>query len=169
MAAQCRREMGLNGLRDGSQGASRKCVANKPTWAALIRFSAPPCCQCRSSYRNLRLAAQLIHREARVAARLCPPEPRDHAPLMRPARVWVVQVSQSVASPYTRWRSMSRTRCLIGSGLRGSAMQRAAASCSPSLRSTAPRRASRRRQLDVAPRPRGPLADSTLTGRAVQS
>ncbi len=46
--------------------------------------------------------------------------------------------SQPSARPYTRWRNMSRTSCVISSGLRGSAMQRAAASIKPSLRSTWP-------------------------------
>ncbi len=44
----------------------------------------------------------------------------------------------SPAPGRTRRRSMSRTSCVISSGLRGSAMQRAAASIKPSLRSTWP-------------------------------
>ena len=44
----------------------------------------------------------------------------------------IVQILPAQRQPYTRWRSMSRTACVMSSGLRGSAMQRAAASISPS-------------------------------------
>lgn len=40
------------------------------------------------------------------------------------------------ATPYTRWRSMSRTPCLIRNGLRGSAMYRLPASSTQSLQSS---------------------------------
>ena len=51
---------------------------------------------------------------------------------------WSFKSSQPSAKAYTRWRSISTTSCVISKGLRGSAMQRAAASIKPSLRSAAP-------------------------------